>query len=460
MVVYPTQVRNRPPLVSRINMWTTSGQVAHSYWPNDGYSTYQTGSEMVQSYRTGLLAPPEEDAFSGTTGSQADFHRELVDTTEDYRPAFSGQWSGNSDNGHEFISEKSIIGYPSQDCDMVSYSWPYGYLRYKGMVLPCNKIGGSLEYPADDWPEMSEIIEDGTKAIGWSIPNKPHVSIANFLGELRERMPELMGVQLLKDRANATKASGAEVLNYQFGLRPFINDIQKMAVSVLDANKRIDQYTRDSGRLVRRKRTLGSSSRYEEMSTADYGGIQMQQYPSFFSDLSPYFFATPGSLSVSETRTDSAWFSGAFTYYVDQANTFLGRMKRFEEQANHLLGTRITVSTVWELTPWSWLFDWFSDASSFIANVDLLSSDSTVLKYGYVMHSSSATRSYVRSDLQPMYGGRVPGTLRVDYTRKRKTRYRATPYGFGLDVASFSPTRWSILAALGMTRGGNNLGRN
>jgi len=460
MVVYPVQLRARPPLRTRINMWTTNGHVAHSYWPDDAWVTNQTGSEMVQSYRTGLLAPPEDEAFSNVDGSQAALAAELVATTEDYRPAFSGQWAGNSDNGHEFISEKSIIDYPSQDVDMDSYSWPYGYLRYRGMVLPCNKIGGSLEWPADDWPEMSEIIEDGTKAISWSIPNKPHVSIANFLGELRERMPELMGIQLLKEHANATKASGAEVLNYQFGLRPFIGDLQKMALSVLSAGKLIDQYTRDSGRLVRRKRTLGSSSRYIECDTSSYGGIQMPQYPGLFTDLSQYFWAAGGSLSVSEVRTDSAWFSGAFTYYVDQANTFLGRMKRFEEQANHLLGTRITASTVWELTPWSWLFDWFSDASSFITNVDLLSSDSTVLKYGYVMHSSSATRSYVRSGLQPMLGGRAPGTLRVDYTRKRKTRYRATPYGFGLDVASFSPTRWSILAALGMTRGGNNLGRN
>lgn len=460
MVVYPVQLRNRPPCVTRINMWNSSGHVPYHFWQNDAYESNQTGYETVQSYRTGLLAPPEDDAFKGVSGSQAAFAHELTTTSEDYRPAFSGQWSGNSDNGHEFISEKFYIDYPSRDVDMESYSWPYGYLRYRGMALPTIRYGGSLEWPADDWPDEQQIIKDGTKAISWSIPNKPHVSIANFLGELRERMPELMGIQLLKENANATKASGAEVLNLQFGLKPFINDIEKMAQSVLHAGKRIDQYTRDSGRLVRRRRTLGSSSRYEEMSTAGYGGIQMPQYPSLFEDLSPYFFATPGSLSISEVRTDTAWFSGAFTYYVDQANTYLGRMKRFEEQANHLLGTRITASTVWELTPWSWLFDWFSDASSFISNVDLLSSDSTVLKYGYVMHSSSATRSYVRSDLQPMYGGKVPGTLRVDYTRKRKTRYRATPYGFGLNVASFSPTRWSILAALGMTRGGNNLGRN
>jgi len=35
----------------------------------------------------------------------------------------------------------------------------------------------------------------------------------------------------------------------------------------------------------------------------------------------------------------------------------------------------------------------------------------------------------------------------------KKERAKATPYGFGVDPATFSEWQWSILAALGLTLG-------
>jgi len=39
----------------------------------------------------------------------------------------------------------------------------------------------------------------------------------------------------------------------------------------------------------------------------------------------------------------------------------------------------------------------------------------------------------------------------------QKERYRASPYGFGTNPENYSPSQWAILAALGLTKGGNKL---
>jgi hypothetical protein len=54
-------------------------------------------------------------------------------------------------------------------------------------------------------------------------------------------------------------------------------------------------------------------------------------------------------------------------------------------------------------------------------------------------------------------GGTVdrPAFTRVMVEQKR--RIKSTPFGFGLSPGSFTARQWSILAALGMTRGPRSL---
>jgi hypothetical protein len=124
----------------------------------------------------------------------------------------------------------------------------------------------------------------------------------------------------------------------------------------------------------------------------------------------------------------------------------------YEQLANKVLGTRLSASAVWELTPWSWLIDWFVDISAFIGRVDRLASDSLVLRYGYVMREVFLERSVVPTQSIVTYDGAlVAGWIPSVYSYGAR-RVRSTPYGFGLDVGAFTPRRWAILAALGLTR--------
>lgn len=147
-------------------------------------------------------------------------------------------------------------------------------------------------------------------------------------------------------------------------------------------------------------------------------------------------------------------------YHLDKGSNFLTKMKYHAQQANIALGTDFNVSTAWEIMPWSWLADWFSDSGDFLRNITYLASDNLVLRYGYVMHTFSETRNIVQRNItpKPLWFG-IPETMTQQCVFTIKTRHRATPYGFGLDVEAFSPRQWAILAALGLTKDDKSLRR-
>jgi len=180
--------------------------------------------------------------------------------------------------------------------------------------------------------------------------------------------------------------------------------------------------------------------------------------PAFYGiGLQGDFYSNNPPTTVIDNYHSEAWFSGAWQYHLQDADSFLDRLYYYEQLANHLLGTRFTASTFWELTPWSWLVDWNFDIGRFFKNVDALSSDSLVLRYGYVMHRTECTRIYAKNGLVLQPGASAPISSQSYHTVSRKERLRATPYGFGIDMQALSPARIAILAALGLTKapGGN-----
>jgi hypothetical protein len=67
------------------------------------------------------------------------------------------------------------------------------------------------------------------------------------------------------------------------------------------------------------------------------------------------------------------------------------------------------------------------------------------------MRHTVVTRT-VRGNPATFYS--YPDTVPISslYRSERKERWKATPYGFGLNMAGFTDQQWAILAALGMTK--------
>jgi hypothetical protein len=158
------------------------------------------------------------------------------------------------------------------------------------------------------------------------------------------------------------------------------------------------------------------------------------------------FLSGAGAYRLTRRTSVDVWFSGKFKYYIPGLGTSKWvRAKYLAKQ----FGLRLNPSVVWNLTPWSWLIDWFSNAGSVISNLqdDV---ENLVAKYAYVMAES--TMDYFlwsRAKLAMVTPSQIENTWH--YQVKRKSRRTASRYGFNVSSGDLSARQWSILAALKLT---------
>jgi hypothetical protein len=286
---------------------------------------------------------------------------------------------------------------------------------------------------------LSSLNAFGTTAVSRVLPTNPNSSLATALGELKQDgLPSLPGSSM-RDQVDRARRAGNEYLNVEFGWLPLVSDIQKFAHAVRNARRLTDQYIRDSDRKIRRRYTPQPIT----LESTTWVGTGLAHGQNIFC---------PNS-TITRDVTVRYWFSGAFRYHIPVDDGVLGRLRRYESLANHLLGTRITPELIWELTPWSWAVDWFTNAGDVIHNISQLGSDGLVMQYGYAMRHMRV-HEYHRGhySFNDSLGTHV-GTVAREIGSEWKQRVAAHPYGFGIDDVSLSARQLAILAALGLTRG-------
>jgi hypothetical protein len=433
-----------------------------------GLDSWPTGDQSVDSWRTtahsrGENADPLEEngLFTQTSGSQAGFYAELRQRNKDDPGRFGNSGPGGAvyDTGHEFTTIKREIFYADENVSALRKHHPFGPdLYYTGPIrlyVPGSDVDHYPQIPAYT---QNQINLDGSAFVRRTIPTNPVASLAQFVGELEQDIPKLPTMAGLVGSSKAVGLS-KEYLNEQFGIAPFIGDLTKLASSVKTAGNLLRLLRNGSGLITRRKARIDDSVSVSQSEIA-LGSIkpympsclgQTSQIDQFWDSSS-----TAGVCHVTETIRSQTWFSCAWTYFLDVADDLLSRLSYFEYKANYLLGSEITPETVWQLTPWTWLIDWFSSVGNVIHNAERLSSDSLVMRYGYIMHQTDASIEYRLLGLRG-YEGIYPGSyfptsISKTYSITSKERHRASPYGFGVDMEALSPSRAAILGALGLTR--------
>jgi hypothetical protein len=275
----------------------------------------------------------------------------------------------------------------------------------------------------------------GASAIARTIPTNPVADTAQFLGELREGLPSIPGRALLKSGLNPAKA-GDEFLNYQFGIRPIIADFKKYAKAVKESEKILKQLERDSGRNVRRRYDFATSST-----------TSITLKPNTYPVVGPSNTAGTGTLSTEIHDQVDYWFEGAYTYHLPPQGSFA----RYASEANKLYGIRPSLSTLYELSPWSWAADWFVNAGDVMHNLSAFQNDALVLRYGYLMEHRVRTVTYSIVGRYQTVSGDIAVPAKQIFRCETKRRVQATPYGFGLTFDGFSPSQLAIIAALGLS---------
>lgn len=412
-----------------------------------------------------LSVVPSQTTYSWRTRSSSE-QDELDELLRVTRNGFT-EPDRQFDNGHEFWTTKTSWWFSHWDFylrNIDSSSRPY-WLRgpmipnYAGLVPTFTDLDGvSHSDRLDPFPSFPKDLDAnslGATAISRCTPTSPNASLAQFVGESIQELPRMIGASFMRDKAINFRNLGDEYLNVQFGWLPFINDIKKIVRSMSNASSLLAQFQRDSGRQVRR------SYRFAPSVTSTLS----REYVSY-----PILNAGPSNVyrvDADGTRSHldklvrldrKVWFSGAFTYYLPPPpDGVFEKISEFERKADYLLGTRITPEVLWELAPWSWLVDWFSNVGDIISNASRLGQDGLVIRYGYLMVHTKETHDYsTLPGLTTKYDEKLP-VFTASFSRETKRRVRATPYGFGVDLSGLSGTQLSILAALGMTRRGSTL---
>lgn len=280
----------------------------------------------------------------------------------------------------------------------------------------------------------------GATAISRMIPTSPGISLAAFVGELHEGLPKL-GLESLQGRTARARAAGSDYLNAEFGWKSLLSDVRKMCATVSTGSKRLRDMYANSGKLLKRRydfpEIVTRDNIYHEGALCANGG-------------DPDLYDWGNHVGRRDYRFEkriSRWCEAAFIYYLPDPGNFVGAVT----QADKLLGLRVTPDTLWQLAPWSWAIDWFSNVGDVVANYTALQSDSLVMPYAYMMERIRFVNEF---QLSKVAFRSYPGyhTLRQEFHQDIKTRRKANPYGFGVDFGSLTNRQIAILAALGISK--------
>jgi len=299
----------------------------------------------------------------------------------------------------------------------------------------------------------------------------PHMltQTRDFLKGIRNipltRVPKTVG-DFIHDLNNGAVHAGGDYLNLQFGWVPFIQDLVFLSQMKAKLRKKMVWLTNKNGKAVRRKIELDKAEFSENIDRfISEPGSMTPTLPTMLYDSN---VVTSYSMPVRRDVYSRIWFSAKYRFYIPElANDplLLGDHRLLEGE---LLGLALDPTILYKVTAWSWLLDWFTSVGAVIQNIYLRAKYHVVAEYAYVMCDESHTysapgRCTVHTGKASLSSGGnwsgVSRTLSGITTTKYTFHQRevANPYGFGITFASLSAYQWSILAALGLSRGGKHL---
>lgn len=344
------------------------------------------------------------------------------------------------DSGGPFRTAKQIHEHFENCPEFVSSE--AGTYRYRGPQRAWKVSFGPNDFPDSIESGSFDLNSFGTTAIARVLPTNPVAGLATFIGEMREGIPSLVGSDFFRSRSLRAKNAGSEYLNVEFGWKPLVSDVQRFGHAVKNSHELLDQYARGSGSKIKRS--------YKLQFPDEVSVINSEEYPSPLLDGPIY--RSGGSMTTTTVKKRKLWFEGCFTYYLAPL-TGSWRSKGWLQRASFLSGGRFSPETLWDIAPWSWGADWFGNVGDVLHNVNAFSHDGLVMRYGYVMETTSVKVTHVLTGVS--YGNSVgPFSLTQSFETSVKKRVGATPLGFGFNMLTgLTARQGAIIAALGLSRG-------
>jgi hypothetical protein len=294
----------------------------------------------------------------------------------------------------------------------------------------------------------AQLVSLGTSAWSRYKPGKP-LSQADQAGfeTLKDGVPSVPGYHAIRALhyarhldARALAELGSEYLNTEFGWKPLVSDMKKIYKAVHLLNARLAQLKRDNGQNIRHH---GVYLKDKELlsKTSTHGNYL---YPVLTTE----FYGPAGDPINRTVRTETLErkvnFSARFRYWIPD----LGPLRFPPRIKAALFGANLTPSLLYEVWPWSWLIDWFTNLGDVIDNMSTNAAENLTASFAYI--SNNQKYLITRDTSVLLAGGVATNTFQVGaHVRQRA---KAEPYGFGFDMSTLTDRQKLILAALGITR--------
>lgn len=398
---------------------------------------------LRKKFGTGVLFDPR---FGGST-DHIDFYNEGSQATYSEEHPLWPELSGSgTDVGGPFFTDKNWT-----DAGTDTLSWPAASLGF-GSIRPAYTgpcclgmlgygqttvlAGGAFE------PTLSSELRDMAGPVIKNMsPTESEGNLSQMIGELRRDGVPKLASHVLQTRARDFRSYGKDYLNAEFGWKPFVSDLHDTVKAVKNQHTILQQFKRDSGKLIRRRATLpGWSDAYQEDVGNHYAVPIIQNF---------WYQATRPTVAHT-TIQKKRWVSAGYSYYLDPGYTAIGKFFRFNQEADKLLGLSLSPEVLWEVAPWSWLADWESNTGNTISTLSDYINYGPVLRYAYVMETVISSRIYIGSGFEDALNHKHD--LTYTYHRVTKTREPASPFTFAKTDGELNPQQIAILAALGVSK--------
>lgn len=359
--------------------------------------------------------------------------------------------------GNPAFAGKARVEYVGNFCFSSYNPGSISYEEYLG-------IGPDLPWAPQEFPSLG-----GYELQAWDRirPRIEKASIPQFTYELRDLSRSFQtSCQGFKDLWHLSGGAEGKVymlpgkaadhfLNHNFGWVPFVKDLMKF----YEVWERSEDYIKDAmrrnGQWTKRKALVDQS--FEDVRLYhDYVSLLMPGIGDsriFQIQETPQHDIFSGQTEVRSRETKRVWAEGKFYQYRPEFDEKL--LSKFPsdwsktKQLLQLYGVRINPSTLYKITPWSWLIDWFVGIGR---NIDIWSNsilDSVAAKYAYLM--CHETKQIVMTTSLHFWSG----TANFSRVYNLETKVRAemqSPYGFNLGWQNLSAKQLAILTALGIKR--------
>lgn len=318
-----------------------------------------------------------------------------------------------------------------------------GYLAQQGKSLPCVTVGtGKTWVKPSDWALNEKLSESAlvAKLLANTNPFRYEVSIPVMVFELLEVST------LLKLNLNDLFSSvGSGHLNYQFGIRPMVEDIRKL----LNITKSIESRIQEFNSLVK-KGGLRRTMILERGSQSWVGPGQAA-------------WSTHG-ITFSSVRVSCDWSSLVYgSVRWRPKRTALIEVKQlsdFNRAAAIVLDVqKPDLSTIWEAIPFSWLVDYFLNVGD---TLQALESSDLVEPYDVCImrHRKTSTLTEGANDTTYAYGYATAmqsstGVVKQEY-KLRKVITNPSGYSSLLTFGILTPSQAMNLVALLFSQRGYN----